>query len=292
MEQPGSQDSGNPTPQPDELIDDPLELDPAEPNPGDPDPDLDPQPEEEEEIEVDGRKFALPKSAAEKLKAERLMQADYTRKTQEVAESRKAIEAERESVRQQAEQSQQYIKEVARVHALDDQLEQFKQIDWLALADQDADAAQKLNFQYQALLQKRAEAAQAVTQKQQQHALEEQRALATQYQEAEAFAQREIPGWNQETAQKLNSYAASQGIKIDQNFAKLMIQQPALIKLMHQASMFSQLKEKQSTKPQAPAAPPAPVTRVGAARAAAKPDPSKMTDAQWYAARREQGRKR
>lgn len=248
--------------------------------------------EEDEEIEIGGKKLAMPKSIAAEIKAGTMRNADYTQKTQAVAEERRQVEAERASVRQQAEQQQQYIKELATVHALDAQLEQFKQIDWMAASREDPVGTQQLQIQYQALQQQRAQAAEAVTQKQQQHALEEQRALATQYQEAEAFAQREIPGWNQETAQKLNSYAASQGIKVDQNFAKLMIQQPALIKLIHQASMFGQLKEKQTTKPQAPAAPPPPVQRVGAARASAKPDPAKMSDAQWYAARQEANRKR
>lgn len=244
--------------------------------------------EEDEEIEIGGRKLAMPKSVAAEIKAGTMRNADYTQKTQAVAEERRQVEAAREQVRQQAEQSQQFIKEVAKVHALDDQLEQFRQVDWGTLIDQDPVGAQKLQMQYQTLQQQRQQAAEAVTQKQQQHALEEQRTLATQYQEAEAFAQREIPGWNQETAQKLNSYAASQGIKVDQNFAKLMIQQPALIKLIHQASMFGQLKEKQATKPQAPAAPPPPVQRVGAARASAKPDPAKMPTADWMEQRNKQ----
>lgn len=293
VEQPGTQDSGNPTPAPDDLNPNPAELNPVEPNPGDPDPDLiTPDEEDEEEIEVDGRKFAMPKSAAEKLKAERLMHADYTRKTQEVAETRKAVEAEREQVRQQAQQHQQFIKEVARVHALDDALEQFKQVDWDTLSDQDPVQAQKLHFQYQKLQQQRSEAAQAVTQKQNEHALAEQQTLAKQVQEAEAYVQREIPGWTQERAVKLNSYAEAEGVTFDQTFAKVLVQNPALIKIMHKAEMFDQLARKQSTKPAAPAAPPAPVTRVSAARANARVDPDKMSTEQWMRYRNEQLRKR
>src|SRR5262245_52574677 len=46
-----------------------------------------PEPEESEEIEHDGRKYLVPKALRPLL----LMQADYTRKTQEVAEQRRAV---------------------------------------------------------------------------------------------------------------------------------------------------------------------------------------------------------
>ena len=54
--------------------------------------------DDETEEELDGAKIRGTKAAIEKIKAERLMQADYTRKTQTVAEERKAVEAERETL--------------------------------------------------------------------------------------------------------------------------------------------------------------------------------------------------
>ena len=250
------------------------------------------QPEEDEEIEIGGRKLAMPKSIAAEIKAGTMRNADYTQKTQAVAAERREVEAERARVREEAQQQQQFIKEVARVHALDDALEQFKQVDWDALSDQDPVQAQKLSFQFQKLQQQRNEAAQAVTQKQTEHALAEERAFATQLQEADAYVQREIPGWTKERGQIINDFAQANGVKLDQAFAKLIIQQPALIRLLDQAEKFHQLEKKQAAKPPAPKDPPPPVKRVGAASAAAKPDPTKMTDAQWYAARNEANRKR
>lgn len=47
------------------------------------------------EVDIDGYKVQLPKDKADKLNSERLMQADYTRKTMQAAEERKAAEAER-----------------------------------------------------------------------------------------------------------------------------------------------------------------------------------------------------
>lgn len=250
------------------------------------------QAEEDDEIEVDGKKFVMPKSAAEKLKAERLMHADYTRKTQEVAETRKQIEAEREQVKQAAAQQQQFIKEVAKVHAIDDQLEQYKGIDWNKLSDEDPVAAQKLHFQYQALQQQRHQAAEAVTKAQDEHALVEQQATAKQLQEAEAYVQREVPGWTPERGAVVNDYIQAQGVKLDQATAKAIFANPALIKIFDQAEKFGQLLKKQTAKPAAPAAPPAPPTRVSASRASAKVDPDKMSTEQWMKHRAEQLRKR
>lgn len=64
------------------------------------------------EVDIDGFKVSLPKDKADKLSAERLMQADYTRKTMQAAEERKAAETERQTTineRQAAKQQLQAI---------------------------------------------------------------------------------------------------------------------------------------------------------------------------------------
>ena len=53
-------------------------------------------PDDGEEIEHEGRKYLVPAA----LKPLLLMQADYTRKTQEVAEQRRAVQAERQALHQ------------------------------------------------------------------------------------------------------------------------------------------------------------------------------------------------
>lgn len=250
------------------------------------------QAEEEGEIEVDGKKFVMPKSAAEKLKAERLMHADYTRKTQEVADSRKAIEAEREQVKQAAAQQQQYLDDVAEMRAIDKQLKQLADLPWDRIIQEDPVNAMQLQQQQRALEAQRNTVAQTVTQKQNEHALVEQQATAKQLQEAEAYVQREIPGWTQERGNVVNAFAAAEGMKMDPALAKLIIQQPALLKIMDKAEKFDQLVKKKSAKPPAPTAPPAPVTRVSAARASAKVDPAKLPVDDWMAQRNKQVRGR
>jgi len=248
--------------------------------------------EEDEEIEIGGKKVAMPKSIAAEIKAGTMRNADYTQKTQAVAEERKAVEAERARVREEAQQQQQYIKEIAKVHALDDELAKFKDIDWDGLSDTDPVSVQKLQIRLQTLQSERHAAVQAVTQKQNEHALVEQQATAKQLQDAEAYVQREIPGWTPERAGALNEYASKLGVKMDQATARTIVQNPAFLLMMDKAEKFDQLVAKQSAKPKTPTAPPPPVPRVGAARASAKPDPAKMSDADWFKQREEQRRKR
>ena len=52
------------------------------------------------EVDIDGYKVSLPKDKAEKLAAERLMQADYTKKTMATAEERKAATAQQQQAMQ------------------------------------------------------------------------------------------------------------------------------------------------------------------------------------------------
>jgi hypothetical protein len=282
MEQPDSQDSNTPAPDVEDqnLPDDLDQLDVDSPAPE----------EEDEEVEIGDKKFALPKSAAEKLKAERLMQADYTRKTQEVAAERKQIETRAAEVTKQHQESQQYISELAKVVAIDDQLAQYQNLPWQQLYDTDPVEAMKLDNQFRALQGQRQTAANAVTQKQQQNALAEQQTVAKQVQEAEAYFAREIPGWSGERSGALMKYGVAEGLPGDV-LSQAVLRQPALAKILHKAEMYDQLAKKQSAKPK-PETQDKPVTRISAARAGAQKDPEKMSMDEWAVWRNQQRNKK
>ena len=152
--------------------------------------------EEEDEIDVDGKKFTLPKSAAEKLRAERLMQADYTRKTQEVAEQRRAIEQQAQQVQQQAQFQQAYIAEVAKVTAIDERLNEYAKIDLSEYIDSDPVAVMKAQEEIRKLQMQRAEVVNNLNQRQQMQAMEQQQTTAKQLQQANDYLAREISGWS------------------------------------------------------------------------------------------------
>lgn len=88
------------------------------------------------EIDVDGYKVALPKDKAEKLEAERLMQADYTKKTMAAAEERKAAQAQSQ---QALQERQAYAQNLSRMQAqLEGALaEQNQSVNWQQLLETD-----------------------------------------------------------------------------------------------------------------------------------------------------------
>jgi hypothetical protein len=102
--------------------------------------------EDEEEIDLDDDlKLKVPKSAAEKLKELKegaLRQADYTRKTQELAEQRKSFETQR-----QAQQQMDAVETMARgdLANTNAQINQYEQFDWAA-ARANAQAIDSENF--------------------------------------------------------------------------------------------------------------------------------------------------
>ena len=71
-------------------------------------------------------------------------QADYTRKTQELAAQRRAFEAERQGHRRQNAAMRTHLHDAARIVALNDHLTQLDRVDWPRLQAQDAGRAAQL----------------------------------------------------------------------------------------------------------------------------------------------------
>lgn len=99
--------------------------------------DGDEAPEEEEELDIDGNPLKVPKTLAEKLKARMMMQADYTQKTQSLAEQRREYEAQRQAFEAEAQTRQELFKEEAQLFAVQQRLNQYQNVNWQALAQQD-----------------------------------------------------------------------------------------------------------------------------------------------------------
>ncbi len=160
--------------------------------------------DEDEEVELDeDLKVKVPKDKAQKVKEALLRQADYTRKTQEVSEMRKALEAERASVNQA---SVAEVQAQAAVVAIDQQLAAFQNVDWDAWEEQDPFAAAKGVRQLQQLQQARQQAIGQYGQLRQQRTEQMQQITAKRLQEsAAALADpvKGIKGWSPEYAAKL-----------------------------------------------------------------------------------------
>jgi len=229
--------------------------------------------DDSEEVEHDGQKYRVPKA----LKGALLMQSDYTRKTQEVAEQRKALEAEQQRVVQQAQTMQASIREYAQLTHLDEQIQNYSKVDWAAFSQNDPVAAQSEWIRFSQMKDARQGLAGHIQNKERQMASDAERETAKRTEEARAVLAREIPDWSPELAQKLGDFAVSKGIPA----ARLAtVTNPADVKILRLAWLGQQLIDKQRAAVKPPPPAPANVVRKVGGTGKAAPDPMTMTPAQ------------
>jgi hypothetical protein len=188
------------------------------------------------ELELDGQVHTLPTA----LKGAFLRQADYTRKTQELAEHRRAVEAERAALAQQRANHEGASQDAIRLAALDHQLTEFEGVDWQAFAASDPQAARALWGKYQAMAASRQQLAQAVSHHGSRRELEAAREAAEKMAETGATLQREIEGWSPETAAKLVDYAQAFGVTLEE---LSQMADPRLWKVLHKAYVADQAEQ-------------------------------------------------
>jgi len=229
-----------------------------------------------DEVEHEGQKYRIPKA----VKPLVMMNADYTRKTQDLAEQRKALGGEQEQFRQHAKLYHETLADQARLINIDDQLNQYQQVNWAALSDQDPVKAQRLQGQFLTLQQQRQALVGQIQEKQQKLSSDAQQRAAKRAEESQAFLQREIPGWSSELDVKLSKFAIDQGFTAEQ-IRGLAVSSPVAVKVLHLAYLGKQLMDKQRTaaKPKPPSANPVP--QVNASRGSATKDPDRMSTKEW-----------
>jgi hypothetical protein len=225
-----------------------------------------------EEVEYEGKKYALPKE----LKDAILRQSDYTRKTQELAQTREQSQAEIAQEKARIEAERANIQSVARVYAIDERLQQYAGTDWQALSQSDPVAAQQQFFTYQQLKDARAQVIGQIQQHESQRALRESEATARSMQQAQEVLGREIKGWSPALAKELRGIAKDLGASDD---AINGIREPWVVRALHAQKVLREMTAKATKPPPAPPAQPVKTVTGGTARAAV--DPDKMDTDAW-----------
>jgi hypothetical protein len=180
------------------------------------------------ELELDGEVHSLPSS----LKGAFLRQADYTRKTQELAEHRRALEAERQAVSDERRASRGASGDRATLHALDAQLEAFEDIDWESLDQSDPRRARSLWASYQETSSLRDQFAYALSHHEAREELTAAREAAEAMAATGAQLREQIDGWSPEVAAKLVEYGQAFGVTLEE---LAQAADPRLWKLLHKA---------------------------------------------------------
>ena len=244
--------------------------------------------DDELEEDIDGLKVRGKKDALEKLKAERLMQADYTRKTQEVAELRKAAEAERQAVELEKQVHFQNMNEVAQIKAIEMRLAQFAQLNWDQLTDSDPVQAMRLDREARQLQATKAQLEGSVSQRHAQFVQLQQQEAARQVEEGRRVLQRDIPGWGEELRTELVKYALANGYTQRELDA---MKSPAMVRSLFREYQTDKAKKQATTRPKVTQE--KPVTRVQSAnKTKAVTDPDKLSPDQWLKWRNSQVKKR
>ena len=201
-------------------------------------------------VDIDGKKLEIPQGTppalvetVTKLAAD--LKADYTKKTQEVAKQREAIEQKSEAIQEQHKLLSANLEKTAELKAVQERLTQFEQIDWDQLAEADPAQATKLNLAYQRLQRHAQQTYQALQegQQQQQQVEREQRAKALE--EARIDLKKRIPNWNADIDKAVTKTGEDLGFTPKELGT---LSDPRVIQALHEAAQWRQL---QAAKPKA-----------------------------------------
>lgn len=234
--------------------------------------------EEYEEIERGGKRYKIPKELAPEL----MMQADYTRKTQEAADLRKQALAERESFQREAAIQNELGEERALMARIKADLQELQEIDFTKLT---IEQQSQYLYQRDQLHQAKADVERRADQKygelqqrQQQHA---------QHVMQQALKELQSPdpknGWSgkfdKATADDLTQFALDAGFTIEEVRGT---NHPTMIKVLNLAKIgkayLNQKKTAPAPRPQAEVS-----AKVPSARAPVTPSPAKMNHNQMIA---------
>jgi len=173
---------------------------------------------------------------------------DYTKKTQEVAEQRKQLETLEQQLKTQeqqfAEQAQLnnlLIEDVAKITALDQQLNQYANVDWQKLTDSDFVEAQKQYMAYNQLQQQRNDAVSQFEAKRQEALTKHQQSMAERIKKGKEVLAKEIPNWSPETTQEVISFGKDLGFTDNELNA---IIDPRHVKTLYYAGQWLKLQNK------------------------------------------------
>jgi uncharacterized protein (DUF3084 family) len=232
-------------------------------------------PEEDVEIDVDGVKHRIPAALKDKF----LMQADYTKKTQTLAEERRQLEQAGKDFQAQQKALQSHVGEVSKLVAFDEQLAWYDNIDWIALNRQDPVKAQELQFQRQALERQRNDLGGRLASEWNARVTQEQQAIAKRYEQGLAVIAKSIPDWSQAYADKLTDYATRTYGASKEQLRDVQLMNPGFVAVLDKAYRLDQILANQRARARQPESPPpTPVTTVGSRRSPASNEPRDSDD--------------
>jgi hypothetical protein len=200
-----------------------------------------------EEVEFDGEKFNLPP----KIKSALMAQSDYTRKTQEVADQRRMLDAHILMQQQEQQFHQSVTSELNQLQMLDAQMGQFKQLDWSSM---DTDTLTRTKHALDQLKDARTELTNAIQGKRGQFDQQMNQLIGEARKRGEQYLKRHIPSFGPDVVKELTAYGQSEGFS-DVELSTLT--DARMIKQLWKAQQWDKLQsQKATTTKRAEQAPP------------------------------------
>lgn len=187
------------------------------------------------EVEFNGKAYQIPPELKDAFYA----QADYTKKTTEVAEQKRAIEQKELQHRAwEAERAfNQSVKDdINQIQKLDFQIEQWKAVDVTGMSSEEL---WKVSRQVEQLKEKRAELSNGINNKWQSHQAEQQKLSQEALTKAQEHISKLIKGWGAETQKAIREYALAEGYTAPELDA---LSDPRLVKTLWKAQQFDKLQ--------------------------------------------------
>jgi hypothetical protein len=241
-----------------------------------------PEPEEDlEEFDWNGKKIKGPKG----LKDGVLMHGDYTRKTQEVAATRKELDERAQQLNQQFQASNEELTARGHLSVLKSQMAEYANVNWNQLSAEDPIGAQQHWMRFQTMKDQAAAIDAELNNRQTQRSQQAQQETAKRFEQTQEWAKKNLKGWTPETDSQVVEWAKSKGAT-NQNLLDAM--SPMVYEMLYLARLGEQALTK---KPAAPK--PAPLVeplKVVAAKAnpPARKSLADMDMDEYVAARRKQ----
>ena len=233
------------------------------------------------EVTIGGQVYKVDPALKDNL----MMREDYTRKTQEVAEARKAFEAEQRSYQERVKFERELGQEMATLRANEQRLEQFDQVDWAELQQQDPNMHAGLLAEYTKLQRQTALMQGHVGAKYQEMTFKQQQETAKRAEQVRSEIASRVPDWDK-VEPEVKAYAKAKGVS-ERDLQTALNNDAYIAEIMADALFGYRVKnERKKPKPARPVeATPGPLPQVGG-RASQKRVPSdRQSVSEWMKAR-------
>ncbi len=234
------------------------------------------------EVELNGLKFRVPAAAKDGY----MQHADYTTKTQELADKGRALDSDREAFTQQAEAYRRNVEDWGELTHTDKLLEDFRKVDFQQLQQDDPDQAQQLGFRFQQLRDQRQQIVERIQQREYTTRVTAERENANRKNQLTATLARDIPNYTPELHGQMDQIAVDVGFKPEEIAAYA---DPRHYKILNLAMIGAEvLKRKRAATTQPAPKPVKPVPQVkGGQTPATGPSDKQGVDA-WMRSRNQQ----